>query len=66
MTADYRLPTDGALRCFVTCWYEYANAISLSSSHARPKNVTPAGSVPPRVSPIGTLIDGNPVTGEKN
>ena len=36
------------------------------SSHARPKNVMPAGSRLSRVYPIGTLIAGKPVVGEKN
>ena len=36
----------------------------VGSLQARPKNVSPAGNVP-RVNPIGTLIDGQPVVGEK-
>jgi hypothetical protein len=35
------------------------------SLQARPKKVTPAGRIPPRVYPIGTLIAGKPVVGEK-
>ena len=37
--------------------------ISVASSHARPKNVIPAGSRLSRVYPIGTWIDGQPVVG---
>src|SRR5690349_7566556 len=37
----------GGWRCLVACSNAYASPISVASSHARPKNVTPAGSCPP-------------------
>src|ERR1039457_1379068 len=40
--------------------------MSFPSLQARPKNVMPAGSVLFRVYPIGTVIAGKPVVGEKS
>ena len=44
----------GGRRWRVDCSYEYASLINAGSAQARPKNVIPAGSKPPRVYPIGT------------
>ena len=55
----------GGRLCLVACSYEYASPMSVGSLHARPNNVTPAGSSP-RVYPIGTVMAGNPVLGEKS
>lgn len=57
---------EGGRRWCVACSYPYASVISLPSLHARPKNVIPAGSALPRVYPIGTVIAGKPVVGEKS
>ena len=52
------------LQC-VACSYPYASRISRASSNARPKIVMPAGNELLRDHPIGTVIAGMPVVGEK-
>jgi len=56
----------GGRRRWVACSQAYANRKSVASLHGLPKNWSPAGSIPPRVYPIGTVMAGNPVRGAKS
>jgi hypothetical protein len=54
----------GGRRCRVACSYPYTILINVGSLHARPRTWSPTGK-PSRTKPMGTVIAGNPVGGER-